>query len=350
MRLRSVSPLAHLAVVVATNLVLGSATARAQAPAPAASTPKAGPPQQLPASVVEEALTVGEGEWAVHGLLDRPAAAGRAPAIVLMHGSGPGTRDLDVGPNKIFREIAWGLAARGVVVARYDKRTTAHAKALRAAGRSATIDEEFTDDAVSAVRQLLARPDVDPKRIYVVGSSQSTLVAPLVAERVPQVAGIILLAAASRTAAELIREQVAYALTTMAASDSAGRAKAQYMLDGVARMEDRSLPDTTTVLEKPVVYWRSLVALEPKRRTAALLARGGRALVVHGGRDFLVTDVDFDAWRKELEGRPRITFRRYAALNHLMQAGEGKMRPEEYGEYRPVSPALLDDIAAWLRG
>ena len=114
-------------------------------------------PQTIPAGVVEEPLTLGEGTWAVGGLLDRPTAAGRVPAVVLMHGSGPGTRDLDVGSAKVFREIGWGLASRGIIVARYDKRTTAHAAELRSTGRTLSIDEEFTDDAVAAVRLLLAR-------------------------------------------------------------------------------------------------------------------------------------------------------------------------------------------------
>jgi uncharacterized protein len=333
--------------LAAVLLTLG---AHAAASAAQTSPPVAGPPQALPESVVEEPITIGEAPWAVQGLLDRPKAAARAPAVVLMHGSGPGTRDMDVGPNKIFREIGWGLAARGVIVVRYDKRSSAHAARLRETGHALSIDEEFTDDAVAAVKLLLARPDVDPRRIYVVGSSQSCAVAPLVAERVPQVAGVVLLAAGGRTPAELIREQVAYSLGTAPPTDTAARANAQRMLAGVARMEDPTLPDSVRVFNRTLGYWRSMPKLEPRRRTAELLERGGRALVVHGGRDFLVTDVDFGRWRAELQGKPRITFRRYPELNHLMQAGEGKMRPDEYDEYRPVSPVLLRDLARWLKG
>jgi hypothetical protein len=40
-----------------------------------------------------------------------------------VHGSGPNDRDSTVGANKIFRDLAEGLASAGIAVLRYDKRT-----------------------------------------------------------------------------------------------------------------------------------------------------------------------------------------------------------------------------------
>src|SRR5665254_10563 len=53
------------------------------------------------------------------------AAKGTGPfaAVVLVQGSGPSDRDETIGPNKPFRDIAWGLASAGIAVLRYDKRT-----------------------------------------------------------------------------------------------------------------------------------------------------------------------------------------------------------------------------------
>jgi len=68
-------------------------------------------------------VDVGEGEWELPGTLTIPKGEGSFPAVVLVHGSGPNDRDVSYGPNKIFRDIAWGLAESGVAVLRYDKRT-----------------------------------------------------------------------------------------------------------------------------------------------------------------------------------------------------------------------------------
>ena len=61
------------------------------------------------------------------GTLSMPAGDGPFPAVVLVHGSGPNDRDETIGPNKPFKDLAWGLASQGIAVLRYDKRTKAHA-------------------------------------------------------------------------------------------------------------------------------------------------------------------------------------------------------------------------------
>ncbi|HVH12239.1 MAG TPA: alpha/beta fold hydrolase, partial [Longimicrobium sp.] len=299
----------HILRIAATALLAAPAPAFAQNAAPDTSA------ERIPAGVTERLITLGSGEWAVTGVLTLPAGDGPFPAAVLMHGSGPGTRDLDVGPNKVFREEAWGLAAHGVAVLRYDKRSTAHAARFRTLGREATHDEEFMEEGVSAVRLLQATRGVDPRRVYLVGHSQSTLLAPTIARRTGA-AGVVLIAPSARPAWVLIREQVEYSLT-VAPNDTALARRARVMLDGVAQMEDPATPPTALVLGRPVSYWR----ISPERNREelrAMLAEGGRALVVHGGRDYLVTDTDFAIWQREFGNQPGIELRRYADLNHLM--------------------------------
>src|SRR5687768_10823518 len=81
-------------------------------------------PSAAPVSTrfTEESVTVGAGEWALPGTLSMPVGAVTA-AIVLVHGSGPSDRDETLGPNKPFRDLAWGLADRSIAVLRYEKRT-----------------------------------------------------------------------------------------------------------------------------------------------------------------------------------------------------------------------------------
>jgi uncharacterized protein len=317
------------------------------APLAAQSAPPDTSAERLPAGVTERQVTLGGGEWAVTGVLTMPAGSGPFPAAVLMHGSGPGTRDLDVGPNKVFREEAWGLAARGVAVLRYDKRSTAHAARFRALGREATHDEEFTEEGISAVRLLQGTPGVDPRRIYLVGHSQSTAFAPAIARRTGA-AGAVLIAAGARPAWVLIREQVEYSLS-LAPGDSALGRRARFMLAGVEKMEDPATPDTALVLGRPLSYWKSPDPAWVRDELRAMLAEGGRALVIHGGRDYLVTDEDFAVWRQEFDGRPGVQLRRYADLNHLMQPGVGRMTPAEYNQRRQVSQQMIADVAEWIR-
>src|ERR1035437_1963258 len=81
------------------------------------------PEYSKPGAFKERDLTVGDGEWKLPGTLSVPVGAGPFPAVVLVHGSGPNDRDETVGGAKVFKDLAEGLASRGIVVLRYEKRT-----------------------------------------------------------------------------------------------------------------------------------------------------------------------------------------------------------------------------------
>ena len=133
-----------------------------------------------------------------------PQGVEKAPCVVLIHGSGPNDRDETVGPNKLFRDLADSLAAYGIASLRYDKRTRCYGAASVPAGRSLDYDVEVVDDALSALRLAAAQPEVDGSRLYVVGHSLGAMLAPRIAEKLPQVAGVVMLAAPARKMTDLL--------------------------------------------------------------------------------------------------------------------------------------------------
>jgi uncharacterized protein len=74
----------------------------------------------------EKEILIGKGIWSLPGTLSLPKGDGPFPAVILVHGSGPLDRDETIGPNKPFRDLAHGLASRGIAVLRYEKRTKEH--------------------------------------------------------------------------------------------------------------------------------------------------------------------------------------------------------------------------------
>jgi hypothetical protein len=74
--------------------------------------------------------------------------------VLLFPGSAMIDRDVTIGPNKIFRDLAWGLASRGIVVLSAEKRLSQHADQFRAQHIPPTPRTEFIDDAVTGKHML----------------------------------------------------------------------------------------------------------------------------------------------------------------------------------------------------
>ena len=78
--------------------------------------------------MLTEKIVIGENtKYPLQGLLTLPEdLTAPVPAVVFVHGSGASNMDEKVGKLTPFRDLAEGLAARGIASVRYDKRSFAH--------------------------------------------------------------------------------------------------------------------------------------------------------------------------------------------------------------------------------
>src|SRR5215471_14652653 len=150
------------------------------------------------------------GEWILPGTLSVPKGEGPFAAVVLVHGSGPNDRDETIGPNKPFRDLAWGLASQGIVVLRYDKRTKVYPEKMRELVSTLTVKEEVIDDALNAVSLLRGIPGVNPQRIVVLGHSLGGYLLPRIGAADRGIAGLIMLAGMCRPFEDAILDQFSY--------------------------------------------------------------------------------------------------------------------------------------------
>ncbi|OMG55240.1 hypothetical protein BJN45_05800 [Azonexus hydrophilus] len=273
--------------------------------------------------------------------LTRPNGPGPFPGVVLVHGSGPHDRDESIGPNRPFRDLAHGLAARGIAVLRYEKRSRVRPGDY--AG-DFSVDDETTDDAVAALQLLAGTPGIGP--VFIFGHSQGGMLAPRIARRAGIAAGAILWAAPARPVGSALIEQ----LGRIAAMDGNTSADEQKTIDqiaqGLARIRQGDNPPRAEApLQLPATYWRSLddiLAVDEAKQAKIPL------LILHGGRDYQVTDTDWQTWRDAFADDPRATLKRYSALNHLGIAGSGRSTPDEYLSSGQVDAGLIEDSASWI--
>ena len=303
--------------------------------------PLEAPAASLPAGLTEEPMTVGTGTFALPGTLTLPSGTGRAAAVVLVHGSGPEDRDETIGANKPFRDLAWGLAARGIAVLRYEKRTKQHGEKM--VNLNITVRDETIDDAVLAVKALRQHSRIDGTHVFVIGHSLGGMVVPRIAQEDRTIAGLIILAGNSRPLPELMVEQTEY-IASISPNPTAQQATIAAMKQQAARVMDPALPLTTPASELmgvPASYWKDLNAYKPAAVAATLTVP---MLILQGERDYQVTMKDFEGWREALKGRANVTPKSYPNLNHLFIAGTGKSTPAEYQNPGKVAEQVIDDI------
>lgn len=291
------------------------------------------PPEYAkPDAFTARAVTVGEDRWKLPGTLTLPKGKGPFPGVVLVHGSGPEDRDESVGGVKPFRDLAQGLASRGIAVLRYVKRT----KQYPVIEAAPTMTAETVDDAVRAADLLRHQSEIDARRIFVLGHSQGGYMMPRIMQRDPKLAGVIVMAGSVRPLEELIVEQSEYLLSL----SGGGTAEQRKELEKLKA-------DPWSIGHIPQSYRDDLKGYNPAAEAKKIDIP---MLILQGERDYQVTMKDFALWHAALDGRKDVVFHSYPKLNHLFVAGEGKPGPAEYEKPGHVSGQVIEDIAAWVRG
>lgn len=286
-------------------------------------------------------LTIGRAP-ALPAVLTMPRDRASVPVAVLVHGSGPNDRDETIGANRPFRDLAWGLASRGVAVLRYDKRTFSSPASL---GDGATVEEEVILDALAALDAAREAAGVDPRRVVLVGHSLGGTLAPEIAARDGRVAGVVLLAASARPISVVLEEQLDY-LASLARAAGQPTTDLDDTRAVVRQLAARTLSPEVNVLGAPARYFHDLDDRRPLDHARSL---DTPVLVLQGGRDYQVTADDLALWRAALAANSRATVREFPALNHLFMSGEGRATPAEYTSAAGhVAEELIDEISSWF--
>jgi alpha-beta hydrolase superfamily lysophospholipase len=142
---------------------------------------------------------------------------GPFPGVLLIHGSGAFDKNGTLGfvhkygpePPTPLWQIAQYLSERGFAVLRYDKRGVgANYTILDTNVWGNTTANDLIQDSKKALNVLIQQPEVDTKRISIIGHSEGTLYAPRLAiDNSTKVKNIILMGAGAQNARDLVHYQ-----------------------------------------------------------------------------------------------------------------------------------------------
>jgi uncharacterized protein len=284
---------------------------------------------------------ISEKQWKLPGVLTIPNGGGPFPAVILVHGSGPNDRDESYGPNKPFKDLAWGLASLGIVVLRYDKRTLVYQNEFSTL-KNFTVQEETIADVVAGINLLYTSPVVDHSKIFVLGHSLGGMLAPRIALQNDSLKGLIILAGPTRHLEDLILEQTRY-LANISGSNQT--TQIAYLEQQVMKIKNLNFSQGETVLGAPRSYWADLATYDPVQTAQQVDIP---MLILQGERDYQVTMTDFARWNAAFSNDPTVTLKTYPSLNHFFIAGTGVPSYAEYSVEGHVSVEVVSNIASWI--
>jgi dienelactone hydrolase len=165
----------------------------------------------------------------LEGTFEAPAGAGKFPALLLLPGSGPTDRDGNSGlgiVTDVLKDVADALAQNGIASYRFDKRAIRHysnAWPKTPGGMNRFFGwKNFVGDAKSALAVLESQPEVDAKRVGMLGHSEGALISLQVGADLSGKPGaptvLVLLGSTGRPMGLILHEQIARALKKQGAT------------------------------------------------------------------------------------------------------------------------------------
>ena len=295
----------------------------------------------------EKEISVKFEEGQMAGIFTSPKNLTSFPVVIMVHGSGPSDMDETVGPNKPFKDLAAGLAAKGIGSIRYVKRSMVYPRSFN---KAFTVKEETIDDALSVITLASTLPGVNKSQIYLLGHSLGGMLAPRIATLAPSLNGIILAAAPARKLSDLIAEQNTFIYK--ASGDTTAAGKQQFIessneIDRSRLLKLGDIAPDSIILGAPASYW---IDLNNYDQLATSKRIKNRILILQGAHDFQVSVQDFNIWRTTLAANKNASFKLYPDLNHLLSSQKEKGTGAQYRTPANVSQVLINDISLWIKG
>jgi alpha-beta hydrolase superfamily lysophospholipase len=292
-------------------------------------------------------LSIPSGAFSLRGTLT-VAGTSPGPAALLISGSGPIDRDSNSKrlPIGVMGQIASLLAINGITSLRYDKRGVGGSDG----DYHATGFQDNIADARAALEVLRARPEVDARRIVLIGHSEGALIASDLADD-QQLAGVALLAGTAHNGQDVLRWQARQLAPTLPKPVKwLMKLLRQDLVRTQMKRLERIEASTEDVIRIQFVklnakWFREFMAFEP---TQALRHATVPVLAITGRKDIQVDPADVSVMERAVP--TPFTGHVVEDVTHLLRPDPGPASVRTYKKQarRPLDQRVADLLTDWV--
>jgi dipeptidyl aminopeptidase/acylaminoacyl peptidase len=292
-----------------------------------------------------EDINVITDSFSMPGKLTIPTTSKKVPAVVFVHGSGPGDMDETMGALKPFKELSEKLAILGIASIRYNKRTLTYSDTLKNE-YGLTVYDETINDALSAVNLLKNDPRIAADNVFIIGHSFGACFAPVILNLDNDINGAIMLAGTTEHLLDVLLEQV----KTVDEIQKTNTYDQYLPYVNIAKTmtKVKAGEESHNYFGAYPAYWVSYNAIDLDKETIES-TNNHNLLIMQGGLDVQVTVKHFENYKKVLEGKDNVTYKLYDQLNHGFVDGTNESLESAYQVPKDIPNEVIDDIYNWIK-
>ncbi len=281
---------------------------------------------------------VKNGEYDLDGMFTIPKTKDLVPCIIIVAGSGPTNMDGTVNSQTPYKDIAKGLAEKGIATLRYNKVTYQY-NAEVAKDIYFDLDDEYFASINSAIQLAKENKRIDSSKIYLLGHSLGSQMIVEVLASNAKLAGGIIMAGTSMHLLDIMLEQVKKQDEILY---DQYKPYCEYVkgLDEVPVGEDKRF-----YFGAYTSYYVSYNKIDRNK----VINVNQPLLIMQGKLDLQITIKHFDNYKHLLSGKKNVYFKEYELLNHLFTNGENETLENAYKKAEPVNLKVIEDIYDFIR-